>query len=221
MDRLLLRNPADYKSGFWTSYIVDDVLYFSSSTESKNISMVTNKGSKGLLEISLEHHPSIQPLVKFGIDVWSYNRPFLLVRHTVTNVSGTEVKDMKLYSFMDYDIGGPRSYKDDIGRYDPETAQMVAYDDNALFVSMESKPKPDLWELASPTKLRVSEDKRDLIGNFELGPQDIATGLQWNLGDLMDGESKSVKLVIASAIDSERVKEALIDGWKVFDKKIR
>jgi hypothetical protein len=50
---------------------------------------------------------------------------------------------------------------------------------------------------------------------------DVATGLQWNLGNLNPGESKSVDTIIASAISLEEVKALIPEGWKLFDRKIR
>jgi len=42
-EQLLIKNPAENKSGFWHSYIVDDVLYEVSSTEKETISIDSNE----------------------------------------------------------------------------------------------------------------------------------------------------------------------------------
>jgi hypothetical protein len=128
---------------------------------------------------------------------------------------------MKLYELMDFDVGGPASYKDDKGVYDPNTGLMMVYDGNPLVVALAAEPEPDRWEISPPTKLLINEDSPDLRQNLELGPMDVATGLQWNIGNLNPGDSKSVDIVIASATSIEEVKTLIPDGWKLFDKKIR
>ncbi|MBY8996117.1 MAG: hypothetical protein KGD60_00200 [Candidatus Thorarchaeota archaeon] len=72
-----------------------------------------------------------------------------------------------------------------------------------------------------PTKIQISEDAPNLRNNLELGPMDVATGLQWNLGNLNPGESRSVAIIIASATSLEEVKALILQGWNLFDKKIR
>jgi hypothetical protein len=145
----------------------------------------------------------------------------MLIRHKTTNVAEQVINSLKLFEFMDFDIGGPASYKDDKGVYNPETSLMLVYDGNPLLVAVASRPKPDRWEISPPTKLQISEDSPDLRNNLELGPMDVATGLQWNHGDLNPGDSKSVDIIIASATSLEEVKALIPEGWKLFDRKIR
>ncbi len=122
---------------------------------------------------------------------------------------------------MDFDIGGPASYKDDKAIYDPEKGVMIVYDGNPLHVALSSRPKADRWEISQPTRLNVDEDSRDLKNNLELGPKDVATGLQWNLGNLNPSDSKSVDMVMTSAASLNEVKTLIREGWSLFDKKIR
>ena len=98
---------------------------------------------------------------------------------------------------------------------------MLVYDGNPLHVALASRPKADRWEISTPVKLRIDEESRDLKNNLELGPQDVATGLQWNLGDIEPNESKTVDIVLTSATNLEQVKTLIPQGWSLFDKKIR
>ena len=222
-DRLLLRNPAGYKGGFWQTYYVDEIFCMAASTENSAFTVASEATGKGMLEVSLSHSPLLDgvPAIRINIQVWSHNKPLMLIRHKTTNVAEQPIKNMKLYEFTDFDIGGPASYKDDKGVYDPKTGLMLVYDGNPLLVAVASRPDSDRWEISPPTKLQISEASPDLRNNLELGPMDVATGLQWNLGDLKPGESKSVDIIIASATSLDEVKALIQEGWKLFDKKIR
>ena len=178
---------------------------------------------KGKLDVSLTHSPLLDgvPAIQIDLQVWSYNKPFMLIRHRTTNVTDQIIKSMKLYEFIDFDVGGPASYKDDKGVYDPESGLMLVHDGNTLLVGIVSRPDPNRWEISPPTKLLISEDAPDLRNNLKIGPMDVATGLQWNLGDLESGETKSVDIIIASATSLEEVKALIPEGWKQFSRKIR
>ncbi len=222
-DRLLLRNPAGYKGGFWLTYYVDEIFCIAASTETDSFSLEKAVTGKGMLEVSLSHSPLLDgvPTIRTDIQVWSHNKPMLLIQHKTTNVTEQPINNMKLYEFMDFDVGGPASYKDDVGVYEKETGTMLVYDGNPLIVALVSRPEPDRWEISAPTKLKVSEEFPDLQNNLEFGPMDVATGLQWNLGNLVPGGSKSVDIVIASSTSLEEVRKLILDGWKLFEKKIR
>jgi hypothetical protein len=193
------------------------------STEADTIAVVERKQKKGSLSLVMNHTPPEfeVPVVTFTLDMWSYNKPVLLLRHTTTNVSSSMVQDLKVYSIFDFDIGGPMSYKDDMGKYDKKNGIVIAYDESQLSVAMASQPSPDGWEISSPLKLKVESDKRDLKNNPEAGPKDIATGLQCNLGDLKPGDSSSVNLVLASAQGLDEVRSLIDMSWGFFNRKIR
>ncbi len=193
------------------------------STEAESISVAECRQEKGGLHLELNHTPQEyeEPVVRFSLAMWSYNKPFLLLRHTTTNVSSNLVKDLKVYSIFDFDIGGPMSYKDDMGTFDKENGFIIVYDDSKVHVAMSSRPKPEGWEISPPLKLKVESENRDLKNNPELGPMDIATALQCNLGDLQPGESRSVDIVLASAHGLDEVRSLLDSSWSFFKKKIR
>ena len=131
------------------------------------------------------------------------------------------IDDLKLYNLMDFDVGGPSSYKDDIGVYEESVGIISACDDNPLCVALASKPKPDAWEISSPIKLKANGENRDLKKNLELGPRDIATGLQWNHGRLESNETKIVDIVLACSSNLDEAKDLIKDSWDLFGKKIR
>ncbi|MHA2141128.1 MAG: hypothetical protein ACXADC_03890 [Candidatus Thorarchaeota archaeon] len=220
---MLLKNPADYKGGIWASYVVDGNPAVVESTEAETISVTESTQKKGSLRLKLTHTPQgfEDPVVGFRLDLWCYNKPVLLVRHTTTNLSSSQVDDLKVYSIFDFDIGGPTSYMDDVGAYDNEDNFIMAYDETQTFVALSSDPKPDGWEISAPLKLKVEADSRDLKKNPEMGPMDIATALQSNLGDLQPGESRSVDIVLASAHGLDEVRSLLNASWGFFKTKIR
>jgi hypothetical protein len=222
-EQLLLRNPADTKAGFWLTYLVDDVPYKIGSVEKDSIVIASKEESQGSAKIVLDfsQEAGASPVVRLEIEVWSQNKPFMLIRHKVTNLSDKVIDDLRLYNLMDFDVGGPSSYKDDIGVFDEDSGMISVCDDNPLCVVMASKPKPDAWEIESPMKLKVTVEYRDLKKNLELGPKDVATGLQWNQGMLEPSESKTVDIVLASAPNLEEAKDLVNNSWGLFKKKIQ
>jgi hypothetical protein len=193
------------------------------STEAESISVAERKQGRGSLGLTMNHTPQKfeDPVVSFKLDMWSYNKPVLLLRHTTTNISSAQIQDLKIYSIFDFDIGGPMSYKDDMGTFEEKDGLVIAYDESEVSVAMSSRPKPDGWEISSPLKLKVESGNRDLKNNPDMGPMDIATALQCNLGDLKPGESKSVEIVLASAHGLDEVRSLIETSWGFFKKKIR
>ncbi len=193
------------------------------STENDAFSVVSKAMKKGKLGVSLDHSPFLDgvPAIRIDLQVWSYNKPFMLIQHKTTNVTDQTIKNMKLYELIDFDIGGPASYKDDKGIYDPKADLMLVYDGNPLVVGIASRPGPDRWEISPPTKLLISEDAPDLRKNMKLGPMDVATGLQWNLGNLKPEESKTIDIIIASTTSRSEIRTLIPEGWKQFSSKIQ
>jgi hypothetical protein len=161
------------------------------------------------------------PFLEFVDILWSWNKPYLLWSHSVKNTTNQVIEDLRAYLVMDFDINGPKSYKDDMGRYDPETGYLTVWDEEHLYVKMSSRPFPDLWDISTPVKLKVDEEHRDLKGILENGPRDIVVGLQWNLGDIQPGDSAKVDVVIASAEGLGEVRDLTLSAWDQYDKKMR
>lgn len=219
----MLRNPADNKGGFWLTYLVDAVVHEVRPTEKDTISVVEKTSERGRVRVVLNHKPTDcdSPIARFDIEVWSCNTPFMLIRYGITNLSDKIIEDLKLYNLMDFDVGGPSSYKDDIGIYEDKTGLMSVCDENPLCAAMASKPTPDAWEIESPIKLTVNSENRDLKRNLELGPKDVATGLQWNHGNLEPNETKTVDIVLACSTNLDEAKALIKDSWELFKKKMR
>ncbi len=223
MEQLLLKNPADNQSGFWVSYKYNGQLTRVSSTETECFSDVKTAPDGEKLIVTMDHTPldSVERVMRFKIELWSFEKPMLFIKHTSTNMSKAPIEDLKLFNLMDFDLGGPTSYKDDMGAFDAKSGVMRVCDDTPLCVALTSRPTPDGWELSAPTKLRLTQTDRELKNNLELGPQDVATGLQWNLGNIDAGESKSVSLVITVGQNTEEADKLLPKAWEEFDTKIR
>ncbi|MFX1369865.1 MAG: hypothetical protein ACFFAY_14815 [Promethearchaeota archaeon] len=220
---MLLRNPADYKGGFWVSCRIDGEVHVTTSTEPEAFAVAKKENLSGLLKLSLDRsEPDLtEPYLRFDIDLWSYNKPTLLIRHKTTNVGDLVVEDLKVYHMMDFDIGGPMSYKDDVGLFDVETGLMRVFDTSSIGVALSSRPAPQGWEIAPPTQLRIDPDCRDLRNNREFGPMDIATALQWNLGDLKPDEAKTVDLAIVATASLDELDTLMKEAWKLFKRKVR
>ncbi|TFG04626.1 hypothetical protein EU538_12110 [Candidatus Thorarchaeota archaeon] len=223
MDQLLLKGPTDYQSGFWLSYKYNGQLCRASSTETKCFSNVKTVADEKKLVITLEHTPpdSVEKIMGFRVELWSYESPMLLIKHTSTNLSKAPIEDLKLFNLMDFDLGGATSYKDDTGAFDPEEGIMRVCDGTPLCVAMASRPSPNGWEISAPTKLRLTDEERDLKKNLEAGPKDIASGLQWNLGNLEAGASRSVCIAMTVGQTVEEVNELLPRAWQRFDEKMQ
>ena len=198
-------------------------LHLTDSTEEKTYSTKQKNIEGDKLRIILNYSsegPGKKALM-FTLDLWSFNQPIMLMRHTTTNVSKNPVEDMKVYNFMDFDIGGTRSYKDDIGEYDSENGIMMIWDKSPLYVTMTSRPRPDAWDIAAPIKLKVKPTHRDLKNNLRMDMKDIASGMQWNIGNIAPKERKSVDIVLTSAVSLDEVKSLISRGWQFFEKKMQ
>ncbi|MHA1907008.1 MAG: hypothetical protein ACW98Y_06925 [Candidatus Thorarchaeota archaeon] len=167
------------------------------------------------------HDKGYSPFIELEDTLWSWNKPILLWSHAVRNTTDLVLKDLRTYLVMDFDINGPKSYKDDMGKYDPETGYMTVWDEEHLYVKMSSRPLPDSWDISSPVKMIIDESHRDLKGTLEMGPRDIVVGLQWNLGDIQPGEKAEVDVVIASAEGLGEVRDLMQNAWDLFDKKMQ
>ncbi|MFW9918232.1 MAG: hypothetical protein ACFFED_01420 [Candidatus Thorarchaeota archaeon] len=221
-DRLLLRNPANYKAGFWTTFVYDSQPHAISSTEPMNRMNVTSETGIGTVKISAGYnHHGCKPLIELTDSLWSKNKPMLFWRHSIKNTGRMAFEDVKAYLLMDFDIGGPNSYKDDSGQYDPEKGIMTVWDENHLFVQLTGNPKPSAGEVSTPVKLVIDETRRDLGKHLEMGPRDIVIGLQWNLGNIDLGEIATVDVALVSAVSLDEVRDLTQDAWSLFDRKMR
>ncbi|MGV9103472.1 MAG: hypothetical protein ACOC38_09675 [Promethearchaeia archaeon] len=157
----------------------------------------------------------------FEVDLWTFEKTFMLMRYTTTNRSSKTLEDFKVYCFMDFDVGGPKSYKDDMGKYDAEKQVMHLWDENPLHVTLSSSSNLDGWEISSPTKLKIQENNRDLKKNTTLGPRDIAGALQWNLGSLETNEKQSVEALVTAAKTKEDAFKRISQAWDWIDRNLR
>ncbi|TXT57494.1 MAG: hypothetical protein BAJATHORv1_10196 [Candidatus Thorarchaeota archaeon] len=192
------------------------------STDSERLNLISQEYDKERYHFTLENTPLFKesPVLKFDIDVWSYNEPFMLIRHVTRNVGEEQIEDLKIYNIMDFDIGGPISYKDDMGLYNTDTGVIMVYDLSSLTVAMTGIPQPNGWDLDKPTSFKLEAD-RDLRGTTKLGPQDIATGLQWDLGNLDPCDSKKLEIVLVAAKCPNEVNSLIERAKNMFDKKMQ
>ena len=221
-DRMLLMNPSNYKAGFWATLVHDGQSHVICSNEPTNKMKIEAESGEGSAKVRASFHDKgYTPLIELEDTLWSRNKPFLLWCHSVKNTTDQVIRDLRVYLLMDFDINGPQSYKDDMGRYDPKTGHMTVWDEENLHVQIASRPLPDSWDISSPVKLKVDETHRDLKRNLEMGPRDIVVGLQWNLGDIQPGEKAKVDVTIASAVGLGEVSGLTQTAWDLFDKKMR
>ena len=183
---------------------------------------VTAEAGIGTAKISTKYsHHGCNPLLEFTDSLWSKNKPMLLWRHTIENSGRMAIEDVKTYLLMDFDIGGPNSYKDDNGQYDPTNGVMTVWDENLLFVQLTGNPKPSAGEVSTPVKLVVDETGRDLGKYLEMGPRDIVVGLQWDVGNIGIGEIATVDVSIVSALSLDEVRDLTQEAWNLYDRKMR
>lgn len=191
-----------------------------SSTEVTGISVKENKreGQKLRVGLSCSRPEESVPDLEVGIEIWSYNEPIMLVRYTASNVSTKTIEDMKLWNFMDFDIGGASSYNDDFGSFETATRTLHVWDNSPLHVLMDSRPGPRAWEISTPTRMKLDDSRGQLENNTQAGPMDIATGLQWNLGNMSPSKSHSVELVLASAVKLDEARALIPKAWELFTR---
>jgi len=223
MERLLLKNPHNSQGGFWLSYIHNGKVQFARAIEGETYSQPRVVNTRGGATVEFNHTPrdAEAPVTSLRISLWSLDSPVLLMQHTSTNLTNTEIEDLRVYGLMDFDLGGPHSYKDDSGFVDPETRVATLCDATPLWVTLASRPKPDGWDITAPTRLRLGRSRRDLQQNSACGPQDVAAALQWNLGTLAPGQTVSIDLVMAAGETEDHVRKETARAWEIFAEKIR
>ena len=218
-----MKNPHNNQGGFWLSYIHNGRVQFARPIEGKTYSQPRVENTRAGAIIEFEHIPrnAKDPVLSQRISLWSRDRPVLLARYACTNLTQSEIEDLRVYGLMDFDLGGPHSYKDDSGSFDEKTGIANLHDDTPLWVTLASRPRPDRWDITAPTRLRLSRNRRDLQQNSACGPQDVAAGLQWNIGTLLPGESRSIDLVISAGESEDCARAEAARAWEMFAEKIR
>ncbi len=118
------------------TYTHEGERFKANSTEPQTITLVEQRTDGERLKVILQHRPSSfkGPKLQLEIEVWSYEEPILLMRYTARNISGSDIEDLGVYEVMDFDVGGPASYKDDIGEFNPSSGTMHVYDQNGIHV---------------------------------------------------------------------------------------
>jgi len=219
---MLLKSPTHFEGGFWAAYSHLGAAHRLSSTEQETLTVEKKMYDDRRLVVKLNHTPLglTNPVLRFTIELWSYELPVLLLRHTSENVSQDVVQNLSVFNIMDFDIGGPTSYNDDSARYEPESGTMCIYDDGGVYATLHSKPKADAWEISTPLAL-TTDRLGQLENNLEDGPRDIATGLQWNHGDLAPGDSRTIEIVLSAGRSLNEVNELTADAWSFFAKRMR
>ncbi|MBD3159313.1 MAG: hypothetical protein GF309_11035 [Candidatus Lokiarchaeota archaeon] len=224
MESELLRNPAGYKSGFWTSFVVDDKVVITESTEEMDVFSIKSIDKKeGSVKVHLGYTSSDEGSLglDFEVELMTFEKPFMLMRHSTINKSSSRLEDLVVYHFMDFDVGGPKSYKDDIGEYDSNNHMMHLWDENPLHVTLSSSTEPDGWEISPPTKLNIEESNRDLKKNSILGPRDVAVALQWNLGRLEIDEKRTVEALVTAAKTKDEAIARISEAWDWVNQNLR
>ncbi len=204
------------------TFVYDGQPHAVGATEPMSKMNVTSESETGTVTVSMGYnHFGCAPLVNLTDTLWSKNKPMLLWRHSIRNSGRMPFEDVRSYLLMDFDIGGPKSYKDDLGKYDPEHGTMTAWDENLLFARLTSRQPPDKGGISTPVKMVVDSTRRDLTDVLEMGPRDIVVGLQCNLGDIDVGESKVIDVALVSAVSLDEVKDLTREAWGLYDRKMR
>ncbi len=204
------------------AYTQDDTRFKANSTEPQTLALVERRSEGERLKVILQHRPTSfkGPRLQLELDVWSYEEPILLMRHTSRNISESAIKDLAVYEVMDFDLGGPASYRDDYAEFDPSSGTMHVYDQNGVHVLMTSRPMPTAWEMTIPTRLRLDQAIRDLEKNTHFGPQDLSVALHWPLGDLAPGASCSVDTILVAGMSLEETRDLVNRGWLLYPGKM-
>ncbi len=219
---MLLRSPTHFEGGFWAAYSHLGAHHRLGSTEQQTLSVEKKMYNDRRLVVKLNHTPLglTNPVMRFTIEMWSYELPVLLLRHTSENVSQHAVQNLNVFNIMDFDIGGPTSYNDDSAQYEPESGIMHVHDDGDVHAALCAKPKADAWEISTPLAL-TTDRLSQLENNLEDGPRDIATGLQWNHRDLSPGDSRTIEIVLSAGRSLNEVKELTAEAWSLFAKRMQ
>ncbi len=220
---VLLSRPADYKGGFWVTYTVNNTRVVWESMSKDGTRLVSSDSHRGRVDVTLEHTPAAHPGPVFRQEVtaWSYDRPVLLARSRLTNISRDTVRDVKTYFLMDLDLGGYESCRDDTATFDTVSAMVHLSDECPVHVLMASRPRASRWDVGSAIRLAVDRDRPDLGNNSQYGPGDVAAALQWDHGDLGPGTTTMVDVAVTAARTYSGALSAVAEAWELSSRELR
>lgn len=134
---------------------------------------------------------------------------YFVVKYCIENIKGTALPDFKFYQYADYDVelglldeGGYDASGDFVWSHDLDDTG-ITYVGFSSSDTFSSKHASDSWP---NTRAMVMSDSLD-NSNYYAG--DVEVALEWDLGELQDGETQCLTVKFAFADSYDELKNIL------------
>jgi hypothetical protein len=138
--------------------------------------------------------------VQFFADVY-YTKTELncIFFYSVKNTCDIPFTDVRLFNLFDFDIGGLSSYDGDQAYFDKKYQAIVQYGGpvHVGFCSIGEYPVSH-YAAGHPYELKIDAQHPSLNDVILKGPDDLFSGVEWNLGNLKPGEVRIIPIIIAA-----------------------
>jgi hypothetical protein len=121
--------------------------------------------------------------------------------------------DARLFNLFDFDIGGLSSYDGDQAYFDKKYQAIVQYG-GTVHVGFCSTGEFPVSHIAAghPYELKIDAQHPSLDDVILKGPDDLFSGVEWNLGTIKPGEHRIVPVIIAAGETQDEFYDNLQKG---------
>nr|MDO8114222.1 hypothetical protein [Candidatus Sigynarchaeota archaeon] len=219
--------PTEYLCGPWIGFYCQDQYHVFRNCDKENPYTLMNlKAGKSVNRLTVEYHKTLtiksqsgesitgEVKAQFYADVYySVNELNCIFFYSVRNNCSWPFKGLRVFNLFDFDIGGLSNYDGDFAYFDTQYQAIVQHGVNVHvgFCSLKEFPVAH-YAAGHPYEVKVDANHPSLDDVILKGPDDLYSGLEWNLGDLNPGEYKILPVVIATGESREEFYDYLRDG---------
>ncbi|MBN2150422.1 MAG: hypothetical protein JW839_03145 [Candidatus Lokiarchaeota archaeon] len=224
---LLLDTPTEYLCGPWFGfYAAGGFHLFKNCDREYPYTLMNLKAGNMVNRLTVEFHKTlpagakaddgagVEVKAQFFADVY-YTKTELncIFFYSVKNTCQIPFTDLRLFHLFDFDIGGLAGYDGDEAYFDKEHQAIVQYDGSVHvgFCSTGAFPVAH-YAAGHPYELKIDARHPSLDDVILAGPDDLFSGLEWNLGTLNPGEFRIIPVVIAAGESREEFYDNLRKG---------
>ncbi|NMC04956.1 MAG: hypothetical protein GYA24_07090 [Candidatus Lokiarchaeota archaeon] len=224
---MLLDTPTNYLCGPWFGFNAAGSYHlFKNCDKEYPYDLMNLKSGNMVNRLTVEFHKPIpagavvpagsgtEIKAQFFADVY-YTKTELncIFFYSVKNTSKLPYTGVRLFNLFDFDIGGLSSYDGDQAYFDKKYQAIVQHGGSGYvgFCSTRGFPASH-YTAGHPYELQLDARHPSLDDVILPGPDDLFSGLEWNLGDLQPGEARTVPVVIAAGETRDEFYENLQKG---------
>ncbi|MEX2726357.1 MAG: hypothetical protein Q6353_003835 [Candidatus Sigynarchaeum springense] len=224
---MLLDTPTEYLCGPWFGFYAGGGFHlFKNCDKEFPYTLMNLKAGNMVNRLTVEFHKEIPADAKvsgeksreikaqFFADVY-YTKMELncIFFYSIKNTCEMPFTGLRLFNLFDFDIGGLSSYDGDSAYFDTRYKAIVQNNGN-VHVGFCSTPEFDVAHYAAghPYELKIDARHPSLNDIILAGPDDLFSGIEWNLGTLKPGEARTIPVIMAAGEIREEFEENLRKG---------